>query len=336
MRTFLLKAIPFTVCLIIVAYFVHLPHRLSPLPFHVDEWHHLEKAKRLYKGDRYDMLQNAVYGLGFHLSHTPLFIIEEVVDIEAVYLVGYLPALYAILAAAILFLLVNRLTGDYKSALFSMIFFTIIPSNDNLHGHWYAVPSTLSIAFMYLTVYLFMKALQKTENKNILAATASLAITGLIHPSTAVVVAFICGVYIWWSKNRWHKKMTWFFTPIALAYLLLPIIHYMRLGLLHHIVDGVFYTLYYPTNSGGMDPTFTQYPVGLTFIENTIPMSRYFIPYLYGLTPTIFAIIGLLVVKRTSRAGILIPWAGITFAITLLFEVAGFSILARRQHILFY
>jgi len=144
----------------VVFWLVYSPHFGYPYPFHIDEWHQITEALKLGDGQP----PAGFYGaeLGFHLV---LFGLSGIFNLVLIY--QYLPAVWAVVSALVLFYLVRRKTGEYFIALLAVIFFASIKSDVNITGLWFFTPLSFAIPFIYLYFYLFDEGI-KTQNKKFL------------------------------------------------------------------------------------------------------------------------------------------------------------------------
>src|SRR3989344_3120694 len=170
---------------------VFSPHLSYHLPFHVDEWHHISESIRLGNYGEYieafrTGAERGFSGLeiGFHFF---LFLLSFAIDLVTIY--QLLPALWATLAAGIIFFIVYKKTDEnYWAGLGAVLFFASIKSNVNLTGLWFFTPLTFSIPLIYLYMYLFNEALEK-ENRKYLLASFSIMTVLLFTHSISVLFA---------------------------------------------------------------------------------------------------------------------------------------------------
>jgi len=141
---------------VVVFGLVYSPHFGYPYPFHIDEWHQITEALRLGSGQSSPGFFGAE--LGFHLV---LFGMSKIFNLVLVY--QYLPAIWAVITALVLFWLVRRKTGNYFVALLAVIFFASIKSDVNITGLWFLTPLSFSLPFIYLYFYLYDGGLQKQK-----------------------------------------------------------------------------------------------------------------------------------------------------------------------------
>lgn len=135
--------------------FLNVTNLNYPFPVHADEWTHLGQiiyiinSKTLGFVNPYSpsLTNNNELEVGFNLFLALFFIITT---LNPVLSYQFLPAIFFMINATLLFFFVKKLTKNYYIALFSILFFLAIPSNINFLGNWFAVPLTFSIFSIYL------------------------------------------------------------------------------------------------------------------------------------------------------------------------------------------
>lgn len=171
-----------TILLIIISLALFLlaftPHYDYSFPRHIDEWHHIEQGLKI--GTNLGKQMDFEYG--FHLILSAL---SKLVDLVLIY--KFLPALWAVLSALVLFYITKKLTNNFKIGILAMIFFALIRSNVNLGGLWFFTPLTFSIPFIFLYIYYFTQGICLQNKKYILL---SLAIMAFLIPIHSISVLF--------------------------------------------------------------------------------------------------------------------------------------------------
>lgn len=123
--------------------------------------------------------------IGFHILLLPL---SKIANLVLIY--KFLPAIWAVISALILFYIVYKKTNkSFFTALLAMIFFASIKSNVNITGLWFFTPLTFSIPFIFLFVYFFTEGLEKESKKLILLSLLTMAVLLPIH-AISVLFAF--------------------------------------------------------------------------------------------------------------------------------------------------
>ena len=96
---------------------VYTPHYRYPFPRHIDEWHHIAETIKLQKGE----YSGGFMGLriGFHIILLSLLKVTNLVPIYR-----FLPAIWAVFSALVLFYVVYKKTGNRFS--YGVIFISMI------------------------------------------------------------------------------------------------------------------------------------------------------------------------------------------------------------------
>lgn len=258
--------------LALVFFNVYYPHINYPLPLHVDEWQHLAQSVQIM--DKGSLVNENPYFLnvenrdlepGFHIFIAKFFSLTR---LDPVLNYRFFPAIFAVLAALVLFIFIYRMT-NFWIALLSIIFFSILPSNVNILGLIFFVPLTLGIFFIYLFFLLF-----KT-NKKIIALIILLALFFIHPPSGLILLPFILFYYLTSpDTNKLIKKYIKKYKIIAIS---TPILFLFFIFFFRDFILKIIKTIL----SGGLFPTMSSV-LGI----------RYFLPSLYGKLSICLAIIG--------------------------------------------
>lgn len=199
--------------LMATALLVYTPHYGYPFPRHVDEWHHITEAIKLQKGGYAGGITG--FRVGFQII---LLLLSKISSL--IYLYQFLPAIWAVISAFVLFYVVYRKThNQFYTAAFSMIFFASIKSNVNITGLWFFTPLSFSIPFIYLYVYLFTEGVEKQRNKYILLSLFIMIFLIFIHSISVLFAIPFLAVYSIFNL-KYIKKEWKFFT----SFLTIPII----------------------------------------------------------------------------------------------------------------
>lgn len=210
----------FLIVLVLVFTFllVYIPHLGYPFPRHVDEWHHITEAIKLQIGG---YSSGAVsggpkeYRIGFHIL---LLLLSKIADLVLIY--QFLPAIWAVFSALILFYVVYKKTDkQFYIALFSMIFFASIKSNVNITGLWFFTPLTFSIPFIFLYVFFFTEGIEKQNKKFILMSLVIMTLLLFVHLISVLFAIPFLLIYSLFNF-RYIKKEWKFFS----TFLIIPII----------------------------------------------------------------------------------------------------------------
>ena len=171
-----------------------------PFPIHADEWTHLSQiiyildSKTLGFRNPYspDLIFHKDFELGFHLFLAALF---KFTSFDPVLWYQFLPAIFFIVNASLLFLFMKKLTNNYYIALFSILFFLAIPSNTNFLGNWFAVPLTFSIFSIYLFFICLDEFIKTNKNKYIIFTIIAYMLS-LCYPFATILITLITFLYL--------------------------------------------------------------------------------------------------------------------------------------------
>ena len=212
------KIIIIGLILIATFFFVYSPHINYRFPIHIDEWHHIAETLKLGNGEYQIQGTDGIRTMGFELGfHAILLPISQITDLVQIY--QFFPAIWAMVSALTLFLLVYKKTNKFPIGILAMIFFASIKTNTNLAGPWFFTPLTFSVPFIFLYLYLFTEGIEK-ENKKLIIW--SIAIMAFLLPIHAIAVLFAIPFLIIYSLfyMDYIKKERKFF----LAFLIVPLL----------------------------------------------------------------------------------------------------------------
>ena len=220
--------------LLLIFLLILSPRIDNSYPTHIDEWHHITESIKL----NYQLPSGITAAkAGFHYV---LLILGSLTNLILIY--KFLPALWAILTAIILFHIIKNQTNHLKSsfliAIATIIFFASIKSNANLTGLWFFTPLTFSIPFIYLYIYLFSKGIQEQNKKLIIYSLAIIIFLIPIHSISVLFAIPLLTIYLLSNLNYLKKEYKFF-----LIFLLIPIIgiifymQIMNLGFMPAIAD---------------------------------------------------------------------------------------------------
>ncbi|MFA5737147.1 MAG: hypothetical protein WCX70_00650 [Candidatus Paceibacterota bacterium] len=320
-----LKIFIVTVLSVIVFLLVFSPHffHQNSLPFHIDEWHHIEQGLKMGNyGEYFKTLQaenaNRFTGIemGFHLI---LFFLSQVVSLISIY--QFLPALWAVLGGLVIFYLIYKKTEhNFLIALVAMIFFASIKSNVNITGLWFFTPLSFSIPLIYLYTYYFTEGFYKEDKKKILYGLFFMIALVPIH---SISVLFLVPVMLFYAALNYKfvlKNKNFF-----LSFLIIPIT-----GLLFYK-----YTLDIPwvdVSEHLFEQLKFKYGWGVYEIRNSFTE-------VYSLIGYLLAIIGagfLLYYKKAKRFSFYLIWAIYALFLINLYRLTGISFLSPYQRNLYY
>ena len=212
------KVLIIVVILIATFFFVYSPHINYKFPIHIDEWHHIAETIKLGNGEYQIQGTDGIRTMGFELGfHALLLPVSQITDLVQIY--QFFPAIWAMVSALTLFLLVYKKTNKFLIGILAMIFFASIKTNTNLAGPWFFTPLTFSVPFIFLYLYLFTEGIEKQNKKMIIS---SIAIMAFLLPIHAIAVLFAIPFLIIYTLFYldYIKKERKFF----LAFLIIPLL----------------------------------------------------------------------------------------------------------------
>ncbi len=317
MRLNPLQKVILVLALLGVFLLIYSPHFSYHYPLHVDEYQHLARAKAWLEGK----------SLGAHpyLPEEPkvgnfepgftifLAIIFYIFKQNTIFVYQFLPAIFAVISAFILFHLMHLLTKKFSVSIFTLLFFASMRSNTNIGGLWFFTPFTLAIPFIFLFLFLMAKHLQDGKKLFFILGLITLSILALIHPLSAVFVAIIIFIFFLISKE-W--KSAFFLILFMLA------------------LFGISLLLFKQTTTANLLAMLQDWLIlekGWGYLEIS-----YTLPQIYGLVPFSLAVLGLYPAIKEKPLRFWVVWFVLTSGFIFLFQNFGFSVLFPYQRILYY
>ncbi len=305
------------ILLILISVFIFLityvPHYQNSFPIHIDEWHHISEATKLRQGEYPFGPNNLEFGF-----HAFLMLLSLFTNLPLVY--QFLPAIWTVLTALVLFFIVNKKTNNFIIAVFSMIFFASIKSNVNILGLWFFTPLTFSIPFIFLYIYFFTEGIEKKNKKYILLSLAIMLFLIPTHaPSALFAIPFLT---IYSALNLKYLKKEY---KLFSLFLLIPLT-----GIL-------FYSKIMKVRLTEILPRLTtalQFKHGWGVLE----LNNSFLE-IYSLIGYALAILGILIIfksKNIKRYWMYILWPLTLFISILIFKITEVSYLSPYQRNIYY
>ncbi len=300
-------------------YSIHFDNRF---PYHQDEWQHIALSKQAIEE-------------GFNIQHNPYLDIKEIhPDLEsgfhlflssAIILTGFDPVLYYQYLAAIftmfsvlaIFYSISKLTENNYLGLISALVFISLKTNVNILGKDFFVPLTMAIPFIFLYAYYFLDSLQKKDIKRFSLAVFFLLVLLLIHPPSFIIVILpsIMELLLSVGSLELTKREKNKLILILLLFVLFGIIILWK-GNIILTVTFFFQLLYFEPGWGEVEV-------------------KYFLPLLYGLANTFFAIIGLIKGYKTKMR-FFVLLAFFSLAITSFFNSFGYTYFVPHPRAVYY
>ena len=314
------KKILVFIILLFTAALVYAPHFSYPLPYHIDEWHHISEGIRLGNYGEYFRIfrlesANRFSGLeiGFHFF---LFLLSNLVDLVSIY--QFLPAFWAALGGLTIFLISYHKTKKYWLAILAMIFFAAIKSNVNISGLWFFTPLSFSLPLIMAYLYLWSEGLAR-QNKTYLLLC--LVIILLLIPTHSISVLFAAPLLLIVAAfNSKYLLRQWKFFSL---FIIVPIIGFLfykyALGL-----DWltVFKSRFY----------FFEYGWGIVELKNSLTESYPLIAYLLACLGLGFIIL----THQTKKFILWLVWPLSVLTLIIIYRLTGISLLSPYQRNIYY
>ncbi|MBU3912956.1 MAG: glycosyltransferase family 39 protein [Nanoarchaeota archaeon] len=305
---------------------VYSPHFSCRFPLHIDEWHHIRQAIRLGNGNYETITHYSIMGrqgispslfeIGFDI---PLFLLSKLFNLVLIW--QFLPAIWAVISALVIFFIIKKKTDNCWIALFSIIFFASLKSNVNILGMWFFVPLVFSIPLIFLYIYLFSEGLQNQNKKFILISVVIIALLLFIHPISFLFSLPFLLIYLLFHAEYIRKE--WKFFLLLLSVPILGIIFYsfvFKLSLINSVFS-FFEFMQFRKNAWGI------LEAGNSFFE------------VYSLLGCILAVIGGFVIfylGKSRKYLVFLLWPVTLLISMLIFKLFEVSYLVPFQKNLYY
>jgi len=182
-----------------IQYGIHFDYNY---PFHTDEWQHLARAVQIMETNTipdvdpyYNKYPVGEMNLevGFHVFLAEFYILSNQ---DPVLFYKFFPAIFAVLASLMLFLLVRKITKNFYAGILSVLFFASLKSTIGILGVWFFVPLSMSFMFVYLFFYLYIEGMIKNSVVFLFFSVIVISATALIHPQSASWIYPVIVVYL--------------------------------------------------------------------------------------------------------------------------------------------
>lgn len=325
--------------LILTFVFIYKPHFDYKFPFHADEWTHLAYSTYIMQPhtdpnefpalnvNPYFYATEKDFEVGFHVFLAAIF---ASIGVDPVLNFKFLPAVTAVIAAFILFVLIYRMSHNFYAGVLSVLFFTGLRTNVNILGIQFFVPLTATIPLVFCFLLLLSEGVTGQSWRKLSVAGGVLLSIFIIHPVTAMFLTPITAVYVLFSLRQvWHNKLGMFFL------LLIPCFAFLA-----------FFTFLW---KGSVMATWANIATYLVFEKGKTLATEYFyfLPRYFNGTffnnglffvndMTWLVIIGAYVAFSKPKKRILGLWILVAFASCALFFKLNWTVLAQYQRVLYY
>ena len=301
-------------------YSIHLDY---PFPYHHDEWQHLGiSMQAIDKG--FNAKYNPFLGeehyhfdleSGFHLFLSSIFILS---GLDPILNYQFLAALFSVISGLAIFFCTYKLSKKFEIGLLSLMIFISLKSNVNILGKVYFVPLSMVIPFMFIFIYYFINSLQNKDFNEFIFSIILSGFVLLIHPPSFIILIIPMLIEVFYNLDfiKTHKKK-------LLITILILIVLFLILS---------FIFLW-----KGKPGSTTEYLLDLLVFEKgwgKIEIT-YFIPLLFGILSTLFAIYGF-IKGHNTRLRFFIYLSVFSLGLTAFFNHFGFSVIIPYQRAVHY
>ncbi len=335
----------FIVALILIFIFmiVHNFHSGYNYPMHLDEYHHIAQSVQIIEKKGFvstnpyfaEPIRHENLEPGFHILLSEFFLLT---GMDPVQHYGFLPALFACLSAFMLFVLINKITNNFWTGIFAMLFFASLKSSVNILGINFFTPLTACIPLIYLFLLMLIEALSDGDIKRLFISIILSACLVIIYPLCGTLIIPIA--FLYFLLNSRIIKEFYFKTKeiFAIEKLNKDRISYFKTVLLTiSIILIIIITFIYFWRHISFLRNKTQVINSLIFKEGWGKVEiKYFLPYLYGIISTILALAGMIISFKQKKYLIFVFFAFITIGLTSMFNKFGFTILSPYQRTLYF
>jgi len=171
-------------------------------PFHTDEWQHLARAVQIMDTqtipdvdpyyNKYPIGEMDLE-IGFHVFLAEFFTLSNQ---DPVLFYKFFPAIFAVLAGLMLFLLVRKITKNFYAGILSVLFFASLKSTIGILGVWFFVPLSMDFMFIFLFFYLYIEGMRRNSAIFLFFSVIIISTIALIHPQSASWIYPVIIVYL--------------------------------------------------------------------------------------------------------------------------------------------
>jgi len=273
------------------------PHFNYPYLFHVDEWFHVAQAKQVVMQSNTNWYTGENFSLGMERGWHGLLASIYSLFKPSIVQWSYLPTILHALATLSVFYFVFKLYGK-NEALIASLLIALIPSNVTLGGPVFLVPINLSLLFIPLALIFAFRLTNIKPLYNYLSLFAITTFLLYTHPPTAVVLLTILGFYLLFnifSKNdecRQNAKHLFFIIFISILF-----------SIPNYLLE---------IQQRGLETLKFNFWVNIQGI-----------PFLYGIIPTFFFVIGFyFLIKKENKE----TWSLLLTSIVLIINIIIFAV----------
>ncbi len=296
--------------LITAVILTYAPHISYPLPFHLDEWTHLGKMERMKEQGPAYLLNHSPVEIGFDLLLLVLsLILGSTLSLVKVY--QFLPALNILFISLVLFFCLRKKYTAW-TGLAALLFLIFLPSNVNILGIWFFVPIMASAFFDYLALFTLEEAIQENKPQKLWLVALYLFSIALIHQSSFFVLGVVSCIYLLmrYKKVSENKKIL---KPFLVLLTLISI---------------AFIYAVYVFAKGSLSQVLLWGPI--------VPQINYNPFLLYGILPSLFALIGFYTSYKQKTLLTFRIYALLSLLMLLQFPFTNISVFSAYQRYLYH
>ena len=322
------------VILILAASFllVYSIHQYYPYPYLLDEWQHIAQGiqiadtgditlKNPYYKDVDVANEPGYYEKGFHVFLAECFMLTGQ---EPARFYAILPALFAAITGLIVFTFTYKTTKNYAIGLFALLFYAGLRSNVSVLGPWFYVPLSMGFAYVYAILYLAANGLERYSIRLLTMSSILLLTLALIHPWSAAIAYSAVILYVIARRRILEDKNVFLIAGI----LAIPLVSF----------GYVLNTMW----QGSLDKTLIYFAgnyliSGLGIPVKEVASPTYFVSF-YGIVPLALALFGAynIIRKKDGPERVFLSWTAFIFAVIVLFQITGKTILAPYERLIYY
>jgi hypothetical protein len=289
----LLMLIPIIILVCILTFYPHINY---PYLLHVDEWFHIARAKQVVLNTSFDWYTAETFNLGMERAWHSLLASIEFLFKPSITQWSYLPTILHVLAVLSVYFFVSKLFSK-NEALIASLLIALIPSNVSMGGPVFLIPINLSLIFIPIALVFTFRLIKIKTRYNYLLLILINTFLLYAHPPTAMVLLTILIIYYLLnvlSKDIESKKQAKLLLITIIVSLLFSIPNYLPVL----------------QERGLQSLTFNFW----VYLQG--------IPFLIGILPTIFFIIGFFFLIKTRKNE---TWSLIITSIILLVNIIIFT-----------
>jgi len=239
--------------LILVGFLIYSPRLGYRFPIHLDEWihvdwavHAMDKQSYMEKDDLFTKQRLPVHEVGFHIFLSEIFLMSSV---DPVLGYKYLASFLNMVTAFLLFVVIFKITKDFYTGIFAMLFFASLRNNINILGTWFFVPFVFCFPLIYLLSFSIIKGLD--DKKFLIISIFILFVIYFIHVQIAIFCSLLFVVYLIFNYKK-VKKNWIYLLPVILVPLIILLFYSSVLwngsflGLIKNIITRITFEGYGP------------------------------------------------------------------------------------------